>query len=181
MIGMDKTRFNYDQISKSNRDKELNEQWQKLNGNLSDKNSQDSSSQSKKSPLQEQQEKLAKMQATLKANAVKKANGVNSVNAVSAVNSVQEIDTDMAISQVQSFQNTGRFDIKQDIASFVRPNLVADNLKKENLNRTGIAVLERLSLSGASEALINRAKSLFSEEGSVKSVTEAYRNSLIFA
>lgn len=181
MLRMEKTPL-FDAMSKVRQDGALREEWQKLSGDANNKNSGNSSSDSKKSPLQEQQMKLSQMQASMKANKSQKIGAVNSVQSVDALSAIEGIDTDIGISSATGYQNGGKFDIKQDILSFIRPTaLNADNLKKETLGETGITICTKLELSGASENLISRAKALFQEEATVKSVTEAYRNSLIFS
>jgi hypothetical protein len=182
MNGIERNRMNYDFAARVNRDSVLSEEWKRLNGDIKGKNAPDTMLQSKKSPLQEQQEKLLQMQQMVKANKIKKITPMNAIDAINNIDSVNTIDTDMALSHSLNFQDAGRFDLKQDIVSFIRPKaLASENFKKEVLNKTGHSIISHLELSGASEALIKRAKSLLEEENTVKSVTDAYRNALIFS
>lgn len=182
MNGIERNRMNYGFAAQVNRDSVLSEEWKKLNGDIKGKNAKDTALQSKKSPLQEQQEKLLQMQQMVKANKLKKIATINPLDAIDTVDSVQTLDTDMALSQNVNFKDAGIFDLKQDIVSFIRPQaLRSENFKKEILNKTGQSIITLLEISGASDALIKRAKSLLEEENTVKSVTDAYRNALIFS
>ena len=174
MVGIDRNRINFDYATRIQRDGVLAENWQKQ------ANDANTLLQGKKPPLQQAgQKQLAGTQATSQTNRMQAIQAINKINGVDAVD---EVDEASSVSARVNFQNAGRFDLKQDIADFIRPKaLVADYLKKETLSKTSKNILAHLELSGGSEALMKRAEALLQEENNVKSVTDAYRHALIFS
>lgn len=172
MIGMERNRMNYAQISKSQRESALAEQWQKQ--------STDSKMimQTKKNPLQQLQQKQILQQPALS-----KLERIQSIQGIESVDDVQNVDdADMVSRNRVDFQNASHFNLQQDIVDFIKPaTLRQEYVRKDVLIKTSQNILSHLEIAGASEALMKRAKALLEEENNVKSVTDAYRNALIFA
>jgi hypothetical protein len=174
MIGMERNRMNYAQISKTQRESALAEQWQKQSTDNK------MMMQAKKNPLQQlQQKQISQQPALSKLDRIQSVQGIESVD---DVNSVNGIDADMSLQNRVDFQNASHFNLQQDIVDFIKPTaLRQEYVRKDVLIKTSHNILAHLEVAGASEALMKRAKALLEEENNVKSVTDAYRNALIFA
>ena len=175
MIGMERNRMNYSHIAGTQRESALAEEWKKQSAD-----NKMMMMQSKKSPLQQaQQRQLAKNSEISKTKRIQK---VHSIDSVDAIDNIDGIDGDIRINAQSNFQTAGYFDLQQDIVDFIKPKaLTPEYLKKNVLIQTSKNIMAHLEIVGASEALVKRAEALLEEENNVKSVTEAYRNALIFA
>jgi hypothetical protein len=178
MIGMERNRMNYSHIAGTQRESALAEEWKKQSAD-----NKMMMMQSKKSPLQQaQQRQLAKNSEISKTKRIQTVQGIDSVDAIDNIDGIDGIEGDIRINAQSNFQTAGHFDLQQDIVDFIRPKaLTPEYLKKNVLMQTSKNIMAHLEIVGASEALVKRAEALLEEENNVKSVTEAYRNALIFA
>ncbi|MFT6072633.1 MAG: hypothetical protein ACJARD_001668 [Alphaproteobacteria bacterium] len=176
MMGIERNRANYNNVSQIQKNTALSEQWQKQSGNNTTE-----LKQAKQSFL-EQKNKLQNSKKLSKSSQVRRTQSVEAVDAISGIDGVEGINGDLDINAKTSFENAGRFDMKHDIVDFVRPKSVnPEYLSKDSLNKAGKNIMAHLEMVGASEGLLKRADTLLQEEHNVKSVTDAYRNALIFA
>ena len=75
-----------------------------------------------------------------------------------------------------------RFDMKADLAAFVRPPLMSRTMiEKDELWETGRQLLEYLEKIEVSPELVKKAARLLQEEQQVKTLLTGYRNALVFS
>ncbi len=179
MVDIDRNRMQYMNINRVRQDSALADAWLKQQ---SEKNTAFQNREFLNKAQQKQS--LKQSQSTAKSGQINRVQAIQAIDAVDGIEGVSGVDAVSAIetNPVISFKDAGRFDMKQDIADFVKPqNVPAEYIRKDVLSKTAERVLLHLQASGASENLIKRATMLLEEEHNVKSVTDAYKNALVFA
>lgn len=180
MTNIERNRMNFDVATRTYRDNELREQWLKQ----SDSNAAllQAKLQSKKSPKETEQKQLAQTQAMNKTNSIQQIEAVQTIDAINNNDKVQGVTPNIALSKKFDFSTATHFDIQKDIIDFVKPKAISqDYLTKNAMTKTSKNILAHLEFVGVNENLLKRATLLLQEEQNVKSVTDAYRNALIFA
>lgn len=183
MINLERSRMNYDNALRTQKDSAVAEQWQKQGGDQQGQQNKQLMMPPQKQPMQRKRlEQRKKLNSLSKTNAVSRINAIDAIDAIDNIDAVDGVQGIHNVNGAVDFSEAGRFDMKLDIADFVRPPAIHhDLLNKDTLHKTGQSVMLSLELLNASQTLIERAEMLFSEEEMVKSVTDAYKNALIFA